>query len=58
MDWFKDHADTLSIIASLVASLLWINTQFNEIKIDIAVIKTVLIMKQIVPCELAKDKGE
>jgi len=53
MDWFKKHADTTLILTSVLAACLWMNTKFNEIEKDIAIIKTVLIMKQIMPPELA-----
>jgi hypothetical protein len=33
------------------------NDGFNKIEKDVSIIKTVLIMKQIMPCELAKDQS-
>ena len=61
MDWFKKHADTIVILGSF-ALCFWtmnekINDRFNVIDKDLAVIKTVLIMKDIMPKELA-EKGE
>ena len=32
MDWFKKHADTLAVISSIVASMLWMNGKFNELE--------------------------
>jgi hypothetical protein len=58
MDWFKKHADALSIISTIIVSMLWINSKFNELEKDMAVIKTVLILKQIMPPELAKVEIE
>ncbi len=54
MEWMKKHVDTVIIIGAIITSMLWMNGKFNEIEKDIAVIKTVLIMKQIMPTELAK----
>jgi len=54
MDWMKKHVDTVIILGAIITSMLWMNGKFNEIEKDIAVIKTVLIMKQIMPVELAK----
>ncbi len=72
MEWFNKHADTVVIIGAIVSSMLWMNGKFNEIdhrfsKVDhhfsdvekeIAIIKTVLIMKNIMPSELANSKVE
>lgn len=65
MDWFKKHADTALILGAFATSVLWMNGKFNELekeiaslKTDIAIIKTVLIMKQIMPSELAHVKDE
>jgi hypothetical protein len=58
-NFLKKHADTISvmltIITSLILSLTWINSKFNDIEKEIAVVKTVLIMKNIYPVELAKE---
>ncbi len=62
MEWFKKHVDTVIILTAFAASTLWINGKFNEVEQrfsqlekDIAIIKTVLIMKGIMPTELAKE---
>ena len=52
-NWLKKHIDTVIILTAFAGSVLWMNGKFNEIEKDIAVIKTVLIMKQILPSELA-----
>ena len=54
MDWMKKHVDTVIILGAFAASLLWMNGKFNKIEQDMAVMKAVLIMKQIMPPELAK----
>ncbi|MCF1193201.1 hypothetical protein LRR18_16550, partial [Mangrovimonas sp. AS39] len=59
--------DLSTIIRAIVCALIWffllfgmicMYNEFNEIKKDIAIIKAVLIMKNILPCELAKMEGE
>lgn len=57
MDWLKKHVDTVMILSAIIGSMLWMNGKFNEIEKDITIIKTVLIMKNIMPAELA-IKGE
>lgn len=63
MDWFKKHADTVIILGSFATCMLWMNSQFNgidnrfaQIEKDLAIVKTVLIMRNIMPSELAKAK--
>ena len=61
MDWFKKHGDTIAILSTF-AMCFWsmnekMNTGFSAIEKDIAIIKTVLIMKNVMPAELA-SKGE
>jgi len=59
MDWFKKHMDTVIILGAFATSVLWMNGKFNELEKDMAVLKTVLIMKQIMPSELAtSEKNE
>lgn len=58
MEWFKKHSDAVMVIAAIFCSLLWMNSKFNELEKDIAVIKTVLVMKNIFPTELVKNEGE
>ena len=68
MDWFKKHVDTVIILGSFAAAVLWMNGRFNEVDVrfsnvearfskleqDMAVMKTVLLMKDIMPKELVK----
>jgi len=53
MDWLKQHADTIAIIATFVGCFWNLNTKINEIEKDVTIIKTVLVMKNIMPTELA-----
>ena len=71
MDWFTKHADTAAVLGSVLGAVIWINAQFGDVqtqfgvvhaeiskvKEDVAIIKTILIMKGLMPCELA-EKGE
>ena len=56
-NFFSKHVDTVVIVSSIVCSVLWMSTKFSELEKEIAIIKTVLIMKNIYPADLA-DKGE
>lgn len=63
MEWFKKHMDTVIILGSFAAAVLWINGKFNdvernigELRTDMAVMKTVLIMKNIMPKEMAQNE--
>ncbi len=52
-DWLKHHADTAIIIGAVVCAALWMNNSIKEVQKDIAIMKTVLIVKEIMPKELA-----
>ncbi len=56
MEWFKKHTDTVVILGAFGACVLWMNGKFNELEKDIVMIKTTLILKNIMPKELAKDE--
>ena len=63
MDTLKKHVDTVIILAAFGSCILWMNGKFNEVEKhinevekDITVIKTVLVMKNIMPTELAKEE--
>lgn len=56
--WLKNHADAIVILGTF-AMCFWtlnekMNDRFNTVERDLAVIKTVLIMKNIMPQELCK----
>lgn len=62
MEWFKKHADTIVILGSF-ALCFWnmnekFNDKFNSLEKDINTIKTVLILKNIMPIELANNHKE
>ena len=65
MNWFTKHVDAVLVIGAIIASMLWMNTKFNEVdkhftcvEKEIAIMKTVMIMKNIMPSELAKTEVE
>jgi len=62
MDWLKNHADTIVILSSFALCFWHMNEKFteklNNIEKEIAVIKTVLIMKNILPNELCLHSKE
>jgi len=62
-NWFKKHGDTIVILSAFASSFIWMNGKFNDLekdlsalKTEVAVIKTVLFMKNILPAELAKGE--
>lgn len=54
MDWLKKHTDLVIMLSAFASAMLWMNGKFNDIEKDIAIMKTVLVMKNIMPVELAK----
>lgn len=58
MDWFKKHADTLVMLATILGCYWNINDRLNAIEKDMAVVKTVLIMRNLMPTELAQFEGK
>jgi hypothetical protein len=59
-EFFKKHADTMVVLGALFSSFIWMNGKFTEIdqrfsdlEKDMAIIKTVLILKNVMPAELA-----
>ena len=58
MEWFKKHADTIVILGSFALGFWNMNEKINAIEKDLTIVKTVLIMRNIMPTELAKNEGE
>lgn len=65
MDWLSKHADTTTVLAGILGAVCWMNYSIGtihedmaEIKIEMAVIRTVLVMKQIMPNEMAKESKD
>ena len=55
MDFFRKHIDTVVILSAILTSIIWMNGKFNSLEKDMAVFKTILIMKNIMPVEMAND---
>lgn len=54
LSWLKKHADTI-VILGVFASAFWnLNEKISAIEKDMAIVKTVLIMKNIMPTDLCK----
>lgn len=58
MEWLKRHTDLVIMLSAFASAMLWMNGKFNDIEKDIAIIKTVLVMKNIMPAELCKKEME
>lgn len=66
MEWFRKHTDAMIVLSGIVASMLWMNSKFNDIDMkfagldkEITVMKTVMLLKNIYPQELcAKEEGK
>jgi hypothetical protein len=57
-NWFKEHADTITIVSTFIACFWMLNSRISVIEKDLTVIKTVLCMKNIMPSELAKSDNQ
>jgi hypothetical protein len=62
-NFLKKHADTISIIISIIIAMGWINTKFTSVENKIvtlekemAIVKTVLFMQKILPSELVANE--
>lgn len=53
MDWLQKYGQLTATIISILGAFVWLNGKFNTLEKDMAVIKTVLIMHEIMPKELA-----
>lgn len=69
MEWFKKHADTIVILGSFVwcfwhlnekvnDGFIQVNREISHIEKEVAIIKTVMIMKNIMPQELAQKEKD
>lgn len=57
MELIQKEVDAIVILGIILGSILWMHGKFNSLEKDIVLIKTVMIMKGIMPSELAA-KGE
>lgn len=51
--WLKRHADTVVIMVGILGSFLWMTGKINDIEKKLIRIETVLIMKGIMPPDIA-----
>jgi hypothetical protein len=58
MEWFKKHADTVMILGGILGAMIWMNGKFNDLDRRLVRIETILIMKGIMPENLAINKPE
>ncbi len=58
MDWFKQHSDTLAIITTFVLCFWHVNEKIIQLEKDVSIIKTVLILKNIMPDQLCKTQEQ
>lgn len=58
MEWLKRHTDLVIMLSAFASAMLWMNGKFNDIEKDIAIIKTVLVMKNIMPDELCRKEDK
>jgi hypothetical protein len=62
VDWIKKHSDAVMVLSAIVSSMLWMNgkftaidSQFSNVEKELAVIKAVMVMRNIMPPELVKQ---
>lgn len=59
MTWMQKHVDTVVVLGGILGAVLWMNGKFNEMQKEITIIKTVLIIRGILPEQLvAKENGK
>lgn len=61
-DWIKKHVDTVIVLTGILGSMVWINGKFehlqsqvNDVREQVIIMKTVLFMKDIIPKELVAN---
>jgi hypothetical protein len=45
MNWISKHADTVIVLSGIALSVLWMDSKFYDLKEEIVVMKTILIIK-------------
>ena len=65
MEWIKKHVDTAIVLGAFLAHFYWIDGKFDKIserlsnvEKEVSLIKAVMILKNVMPAELAKVDGE
>ena len=68
-NWFKKHSETIAVIIALLSGFLWMDSKMDSkfdkvdsrlcaLEKEMAIIKTVLTMKNILPSELCSNQKE
>ncbi len=55
-NFFNEHVDTIVVLGAIFTSFLWMNSEFNDIKLRLNTIETVLIVKGVMTTELCKKE--
>jgi hypothetical protein len=58
MEWFKKHVDTVVVLGCMASGFLWMSGKFAALEKDIAVMKAVMVLKNIMPKELATSESK
>lgn len=60
LDFLKRHSDAIAVLTAIFGVFVWLNVQFSsmdrrlsELEKEIAVVKTVMIMRNIMPPDMA-----
>ena len=60
MKWFEKHADTVMVLGGILASVMWMNGQFNDVRKEIreidkrlSKVETILYVRGLVSHQLA-----
>lgn len=56
VNWFREHVDTIVILSSFAVCFWTLNEKINNLDKDVAIIKTVMMMKGIMPQEMCYEK--
>ncbi len=59
-EFFKKHTDTIVVLSAIFSTFIWmsgrlstIEKDMSDLKQEIAIVKTIMIMKNLMPAELA-----
>jgi hypothetical protein len=53
MELLKKHVDTVVVLGGILGAMLWMNGKFNDVDRRLIRIETILIMKGIMPSDMA-----
>lgn len=72
MEWLKKHTDAMMVLSGIVGTVIWMNGKFNQIDKsfshvemrfisidkDISFIRSIMVIKGIMPEALAKESEQ